>query len=284
MCDSDIHQGLIESTDVSRRAFVLTVAAAGLATSAYADAVAEKDVTIKTADGIADAALFHPARKGNWPAVLMWPDIMGLRPIFREMGKRLASQGYVVLVPNPFYRSKPAPVVDGPFDFNKPEDRTKLMAFRLAMTDEGTDTDARAFLAFLDSQPQTNKRRKAGVQGYCMGGPLSFRTAAAVPHRIGAVASFHGGGLVTKEPSSPHLLIPRTRASYLIAIAQNDDSKEPETKDVLRKAFQAAGRPATVEIYPANHGWCVPGSQAYNEPAAERAWRELTRLYKTSLG
>ena len=284
MCDSDIHQGLIESSDVSRRAFVLTVAAAGFATSAYADNIAEKDVTIKTGDGSADAALFYPARKGSWPAVLMWPDIMGLRPIFRDMGKRLASQGYVVLVPNPFYRSKRAPVIEGAFDFNKPDDRAKLMAFRGAMTDEGVDKDARAYLAFLDAQPQTNKRRKMGVQGYCMGGPLSFRTAAAVPGRIGAVASFHGGGLVTKAPSSPHLLIPRTRASYLIAIAQNDDAKEPETKDVLRKAFKAAGRRATVEVYPANHGWCVPGSQAYDEAAAERAWRELTRLYKASLG
>jgi carboxymethylenebutenolidase len=284
MCDSDIHQGLVHDQAVSRRAFVLTgVAAAGFATSAYADSVVEKDVMVRTADGTADAALFYPTGKGPWPAALIWPDILGLRPVFRQMGRRLASQGYVVLVPNPFYRSKRAPVVEGAFDFSKPEDRAKVMALRQAMTDEGTDKDAVAYLAFLDTQPQTNKRKKVGVQGYCMGGPLSFRTAAAVPKRIGAVASFHGGGLVTKEASSPHLLIPRTKAAYLIAVARNDDAKQPEAKDVLKQAFAAAKRPATVEVYPADHGWCVVGSQVYDEPAAERAWRALTRLYKTHL-
>jgi carboxymethylenebutenolidase len=285
MCDSDIHQGLVQDPAVSRRAFVLTsVAAAGFATSGYADNVVEKDVTVKTADGNADAALFHPAGKGPWPAALVWPDILGLRPVFHQMGRRLAAQGYVVLVPNPFYRSKRAPVVDGPFDFNKPEDRAKVMALRQAMTDQGTDKDAAAFVAFLDAQPQTNKTKKVGVQGYCMGGPLSFRTAAAVPSRIGAVASFHGGGLVTEEASSPHLLIPRTQAAYLVAVAKNDDAKQPQAKDVLKQAFAAAKRPAIVEVYPADHGWCVVGSQAYDEAAAERAWRELTRLYKANLG
>ncbi|MGE5722839.1 MAG: dienelactone hydrolase family protein [Sphingomonadales bacterium] len=284
MCDSEIHQGLVENWDLSRRAFVITgMVAAGLATTAAFDNVVEKDVTIKTRDGSADAVLLSPAGKGPWPAVLVWPDILGLRPVFRDMGRRLAAEGFVVLVPNPFYRSKRAPVVDGAFDFNKPEDRAKVMALRQAMTDEGVDGDAVSFLAFLDAQPQTDKKKKAGVQGYCMGGPLAFRTAAAVPDRIGAVGSFHGAGLVTKEASSPHLLIPRTGAAYLVAIAKNDDASQPDAKDVLKAAFRAAGRPATVEVYPANHGWCVPGSQVYDQAAAERAWSELIRLYKTSL-
>ncbi|MFA6113935.1 MAG: dienelactone hydrolase family protein [Sphingomonas sp.] len=284
MCDSEIHQGLVETSELSRRAFVMAgVAVAGLATSAFAENVVETDVTVKTADGEADAALFYPKGKGPWPAVLVWPDILGLRPVFRELGRRLSNEGYVVLVPNPFYRSKRAPVVDGAFDFSKPEDREKVMGYRKAMTDAAVDTDAAAFLAFLDLQPQTDKKKRVGVQGYCMGGPLSFRTAAAVSGRIGAVGSFHGGGLVTAEPSSPHLLIPKTKAAYLVAVAQNDDARQPEAKDVLKKAFEAAGRPATVEVYPADHGWCVPGSQTYNEAAAEKAWGALLKLYKANL-
>jgi carboxymethylenebutenolidase len=169
------------------------------------------------------------------------------------------------------------------FDFSKPDDRARVMSYRAAMTNEGVDKDAAAYLAFLDAQPQTNTRKKAGVQGYCMGGPLSFRTAAAVPNRIGAVGSFHGAGLTTQAPDSPHLLIPKTRASYLVAIAKNDDEKQPDSKDILKAAFAAAKRPATVEVYPANHGWCVKGSQVYDEAAAEKAWAELTKLYKTSL-
>lgn len=288
MCDNDIHPGLVEDWDVTRRTFMAAgaVAAGGISTVANAltmVAIGEKDVTIKTPDGSADAALFYPEGKGTWPAVLVWPDIMGLRPVFREMGKRLAGQGYVVLVVNPFYRNKKAPVLSGAIDFNDPETRKTLMSYRAAITDEGTDKDAVAYLAFLDAQPQTDKRKKAGVQGYCMGGPLSFRTAAAVPGRIGAVGSFHGGGLVTDKPSSPHLLIPKTKAAYLVAVAQNDDARTPTDKETLKAAFAAAKRPATVEVYPADHGWCVPGSQAYLEAPAEKAWAELTKLYKANL-
>lgn len=284
MCDSDINPGIIETGILSRRAFVATgLAVAVTSTASAAENVVEKDVIIKTADGSADAALFHPAGRGPWPGILVWTDIMGLRPVFREMGKRLAAQGYVVLVPNPFYRFKKAPVVDGSFDFNKPEDRAKIGQFRQGMTDESTDRDAAAYLAFLDAQPQTNKKKKMGVQGYCMGGPLSFRTAAVSPGRIGAVGSFHGGGLVTQTAASPHLLIPKTKAAYLVAVAQNDDAREPKAKDTLREAFKAAGRPATVEVYMADHGWCVPGSQAYKQPEAERAWAELLRMYKAHL-
>ncbi|HWW63685.1 MAG TPA: dienelactone hydrolase family protein [Sphingomonadaceae bacterium] len=285
MCDNEIHPGLVEDWSLSRRAFVATgVAAAGLAGVAQAaDSVVEKDVTIRTPDGSADAALFHPAGKGPWPAVLVWPDIMGLRPVFRDMGRRLAADGYVVLVPNPFYRSKRAPVVDGAFDFGDAKARQTLFGYRQAISDAGIDKDAAAFLAFLDAQPQTAKGKKAGVQGYCMGGPFAFRTAAAVPNRIGAVATFHGAGLVTDKPDSPHLLIPRTRAAFLVAIAKNDDAREPKAKDVLKAAFHDAKRPATVEVYPADHGWCVPGSQVYDRASAERAWGELQKLYKAHL-
>ena len=288
MCDEFIHPGLVEDTRITRRAFgLIAVAAAGTAHAALpASAVTEKDVLIKTPDGTADAVLFTPRKSGQFPAVLMWPDIMGLRPVFRDMGRRLAGEGYVVLVPNPFYRSKKAPVMEGPIDFNNPATREVLTRYRKAMSDEGIDNDARAYLAFLDTQPKTSKRRKAGVQGYCMGGTLSFRAAAAVPNRIGAICSFHGGnGLVTKEPNSPHLLIPNTNPNsmWLALQAQNDDKQQPQVKDELKAAFAAAHRKATVEVYPANHGWCVPGSQVYDQVQAERAWSALLQLYRAAL-
>jgi carboxymethylenebutenolidase len=238
---------------------------------------------VKTPDGNCDAVLFHPAGQGSWPAVLIWPDIMGLRPAFRDMGRRLAGQGYTVLVPNPFYRSAKAPVIGDNFDFSNPEQRAKLMGYRGAMTNDGIDHDATAYLAFLDAQPQTAKNKKAGVQGYCMGGALSFRTAA-VSNRIGAVGSFHGGNwLVTDKPDSPHLLIAKANAAYLICQAQNDDAQNPKMKDDLKAAFTAAGKIATVDVYQANHGWCVKGGAAYNEAEAERAWTNLTALYKANL-
>jgi carboxymethylenebutenolidase len=285
MCDDDIHPGLVTDPTVSRRGLGLwTVAGLTIATAAQAQAkVVEKDVEVKTPDGTCDAAFFYPEGKGSWPAVLVWPDIMGLRPVFREMGRRLAGQGYAVLVVNPFYRSKKAPVMPGEINFGDPATRATLMGYRGAMTNEGIDKDAVAYLAFLDAQPQVAKRKKAGVQGYCMGGPLSFRTAAAVPGRIGAVGSFHGGGLVTKDASSPHLLIPKTNAAYLVAVAQNDDARAPTDKDTLKAAFAEAKKTATVEVYPADHGWCVPGSAVYNQAAAEKAWSELGKLYKSAL-
>ncbi len=286
MCDEFIHPGLVSDTRLSRRSFGLaTVATAGIATGAVAQSnVVESDVTVKTADGNCDAVLFHPAGEGHWPAVLIWPDIMGLRPAFRDMGKRLAGQGYVVLVPNPFYRSAKAPVIGDNFDFSNPEQRNRLMGYRGAMTNDGIDSDAKAYLAFLDAQPQTAKRKKAGVQGYCMGGALAFRTAAAVSDRIAAVGSFHGGnGLVTKNPDSPHLLIAKTNAAFLVCQAQNDDATQPTLKDDLKAAFAAAGKTATVEVYQANHGWCVPGGAVYNQGEAERAWTALGTLYKSNL-
>jgi carboxymethylenebutenolidase len=287
MCDSDNHQGYIVDTSFTRRSVVLTLssvaAAAALPGAALAANVIETDVTVPTADGSADAVLFHPAGKGSWPAVLMWPDILGLRPVFREMGRRLAGAGYTVLVPNPFYRTRRAPIVTGPFDFNDKAAMGKLMDLKGTLTDARIDADATAFITFLDKQKQTNRRKGAGVQGYCFSGPFAFHTAAARSDRVRAVGSFHGGGLVTKDATSPHLLIPKTKASFVVAIAQNDDQRQPEAKNVLKSAFAAAKRPATVEVYPADHGWCVAGGPAYNEAGAERAWAELLKLYRANL-
>jgi carboxymethylenebutenolidase len=293
MCGDGNHQGFIADTSVTRRTVLLTMtaaaAASGIAVPAFAGdtgarPVTERDVSVKTADGSADAALFYPSGKGKWPAVLMWPDILGLRPVFREMGKRLAAQGYVVLVPNPYYRARKAPVIEGPFDFNSKDDMAKIRGLREGLTDAMVDRDSAAFITFLDAQPQTDRKRKAGVQGYCMSGPLSFRTAAVRPDRIGAVATFHPGALVTDKPSSPHLLIPRTRAAYLVLIAKNDAEKMPKEKPDLDAAFAAAHRTAKVEVYPANHGWTVAGSQTYDEQQAERAWAELLPFYRANLG
>ena len=292
MCGNGNHQGFIADTSVTRRTLLLTmsaVAASGVSIPAFAkDAgarkVTEKNVSVRTADGHADAALFTPAGKGRWPAVLMWPDILGLRPVFREMGKRLAAQGYVVLVPNPYYRARKAPVVTGPFDFNSEEDMSKIRGLRQGLTDAMVDRDSAAYVTFLDAQPQTDKLKKAAVQGYCMSGPLSFRTAAARPDRIGAVATFHPGALVTDEASSPHLLIPKTRAAYLVIIAKNDAEKMPKEKAQLDAAFAAAHRRAKVEISSANHGWTVAGGQTYDEAEAERAWAELLPFYRASIG
>jgi carboxymethylenebutenolidase len=296
MCDDDIHQfeGTIRApeTPISRRTFGLSAAAAAslsatvAASLAHAQAtVTEKDVDIKTADGTCDAALFYPSGKGKWPAVLIWTDIGGLRPVFRDMGKRLAAQGYVVLVPNPFYRKGRAPAVTAGLDFSKAEDRPKF--FELAGSISGpnaVETDAPAFLAFLDAQPQTDKKKKAGTQGYCMGGPLVYRTAAVAADRIAAGVTCHGGNLVTNTPASPHLLIPKMKAEIYSAVAANDDQRAPTDKDTLKKAFADAGKTARIEVYDGcNHGWCVKGSAVYNEAGAERAWAELTALYKKKL-
>lgn len=287
MCDDDIHQGLTHDPTVSRRAFgLMTVLAAGLGGAAHAGApVVEKDVEIKTPDGVADAALYYPEGKGSWPAVVVWPDVISLRPAFREMGRRLAASGYVVLVPNLYYRVKKAPVVESGFNFASPEDRAKIAPMRATVTPEGTDRDATAYIAFLDALPQTDKKKKVGVQGYCMGGPLAFRTAGVSPSRVAAVASFHGGGLITDAPTSPHLTLPVSKAEYLICVADNDDQKDPADKEKLKVALDAAKRPNKIEVYAgAAHGWTVKGSQVYDEPAAEKAWAELLALYKRTLG
>jgi carboxymethylenebutenolidase len=290
MCGNGNHQGFIADTALTRRTMLLSMGAMAAAGSMPAFAedpgarkVTERDVSVKTADGSADAALFAPAGKGKWPAVLMWPDILGLRPVFREMGRRLAAQGYIVLVPNPYYRARKAPVVEGPFDFNSKDDMARIRKFREGLTDAMVDRDSAAYVKYLYSRPQTDRRRKMGVQGFCMSGPISFRTAAVRPDRIGAVATFHPGALVTDKPSSPHLLIPKSRAAYLVIIAKNDAEKMLKEKPDLDAAFARAHRPAKVEISSANHGWTVAGSQTYDEKEAERAWAELLPFYRAHL-
>jgi carboxymethylenebutenolidase len=287
MCDDFIHQGLTHDPTVSRRAFMAVTAATVVLSSTGAaaqDKVVEKDVNVPMASGVSDSALFYPEGNGPWPAVLVWTDILGLRPVFREMGRRLAAEGYVVLVPNPFYRNAKAPVVDGSFDFSKPEDRAKVMPMAAALTADANISDAKAYTTFLDAQPQTDKKKKMGVQGYCMGGPLTFRTAGTRADRIGAAATFHGGGLVTDKPDSPYLMIPQMKAEVLCCVADNDDKRDPSAKDKLKESFAAAHLTATVEVFTGcDHGWTVRGSQVYNEAGAERAWSELTALYKRNL-
>ena len=242
-------------------------------------AVTESDVEIKTPDGTADCYFVHPA-SGTAAAVLVWPDIFGLRPAFRQMGKRLAESGYSVLVVNPFYRAKKAPTA--PNGAATPIADVRPLAQGLNETTQMTD--AKAFIGWLAQQASVATNRKVGTQGYCMGGPIAFRTSAAVPDRVGAVASFHGGGLVNDTPNSPHLLAAKTHAQFLIAIASNDDQRSPKEKDVLKETFAKANLPAEIEVYEgAAHGWCPPDSTVYNEPQAEKAWTRLLALYGKAL-
>ena len=242
-------------------------------------AVTESDVMVTTPDGTADGYFVHPA-SGTAAGVLLWPDIFGLRPANRQMAKRLAESGYSVLVVNPFYRTKKAPTADKGAATPIPE----LMPLAQSLTATTQMTDAKAFIGWLDQQASVAKNRKIGTQGYCMGGPIAFRTAAAVPDRIGAVASFHGGGLVTAQPDSPHLLAAKTKAQLLVAIAANDDARSPNEKNVLKETFAAAKLPAEIEVYEgAAHGWCPPDSSVYNEPQAEKAWSRLLALYGKAL-
>jgi carboxymethylenebutenolidase len=281
--------------DLARRDFVGLSVAAGLAAAAGSASAAlpvvETDVEIKTPDGTCDAAFIHP-KTGSHPGVLIWPDAFGLRPSMREMAKRLAAEGYSVLVPNPFYRVSKAPFTDASnFNFQNPAEMAKLQPLMASVNAPGNaEKDAIAYIAFLDAQKEVNKSKKIGTQGYCMGGPLVVKTAAAVPNRVGAGGSFHGGGLVTDKPDSPHLLAPKIKARMYFGIASNDDMRQPDAKDKLKEAFSAAKVPAEIEVYSgALHGWCVPdmpqqnGVPIYNKPDAERAWGKLVALYKTAL-
>jgi carboxymethylenebutenolidase len=245
---------------------------------ANAQAVAEREVTIKTPDGSADGYFVYPA-KGSAAGVLFWPDIFGLRPATRQMGKRLAQSGYSVLVVNPFYRQRKSPVAENASSANIKE----LFPLMQALTETTQMTDARAFIAWLDQQPEVNRNRKIGTQGYCMGGPIAFRTAAAVPDRVGAVAAFHPAALVTEGPNSPHLQAMKSKAQFLVALGDNDDKQRPQEKDILRETFGKAGLTIEVDVYKAAHGWCPPDSQVYNEPEAERAWSRLVARYKEGL-
>lgn len=290
MCDEHYEDDLanyMRFPPLTRRQFAAASMGAGLMVTlpraANAQAVKESDVEVKTPDGVADCYFVHPG-SGASAGVIVWPDILGLRPAFRQMGKRLAESGYAVLVVNPFYRQKKAPVVPAGASFADQATRNLVMPLAQALNATTHTTDAKAFVAFLDSQAAVDKKRKIGTTGYCMGGPIVMRTAAAAPDRIGAGASFHGGGLVTKNPDSPHLLIPTMKAHFLFAVAENDDQREPETKNVLREAFAAAKLPAEIEVYAgAAHGWCPPDSAVYNEKQAERAWSRLLALFKGAL-
>lgn len=285
MCNSN-HSDLIAEAEargwVTRRQFGVLLGVGvsmTLPKVINAQTVVEQDVTVTTPDGEADCYFVHPS-SGSAAGVLMWPDIFGLRPAFRDMGRRLAESGYSVLVVNPFYRQQQAPTA--PQGAATPVQQ--LFPMMQALTAETHMTDARAFIGWLDQQPSVDTSRKVGTQGYCMGGPIAFRTAAAVPGRVGAVASFHGGGLVTDMPDSPHLQASESQAQFLVAIAANDDQRSPNEKDVLRETFENAGRPAEIEVYENSaHGWCPPDSGVYNEPQAERAWSRLLALYMQAL-
>ena len=291
MCDLDTLEDdkayLRQAGTLSRRQFnTLTVGATAamvFPTVANAQQLTESEVTIETPDGTCDAYFVHPS-SGRHPAVLIWPDILGLRPAFREMGRRMAQSGYAVLVVNPFYRSAVSPVVPDGASFQDPEIRETVMPMAGQLNARTHVTDARAFVSWIDQQTPVDTDRKIGTMGYCMGGPIVMRAAATLPDRIGAGGSFHGGGLVTDNADSPHLGIPNMQAHMLIAIAENDDERDPESKDVLREAFDAANVPAEIEVYEDTlHGWCVLDFPVYHEAQAERAWSRMLSIFESAL-
>ena len=287
MCEHDDFDNMQKQQELSRRQFGALGFGAGviamLPAVANAAEVKASEVLIKTPDGVCDANFVHPV-KGASAAVLVWPDIFGLRDSFRDMGKRMAESGYAVLTVNPFYRLQKAPTSAKGASFSDPATREALMKQAGSLSPTTHVTDAKAFITWLDSQKVVDKDRKIGTTGYCMGGPMVFRTAATAPRRVGAAATFHGGGLNTNDANSPHLLIPQMKANFLIAIAANDDASNPESKNVLRKSFDDAKLKAEIEVYAgAQHGWCPPDSQVYNQVQAEKAWARLLELFKTSL-
>ena len=287
MCDDRTvadNKEYLSAKKLTRRQFGVVSAGAGLAMflprAANAQAVTQSNIDVTTPDGVADCYFVHPS-SGAHPGVLIWPDAFGLRPAKMQMGQRLAESGYSVLVVNQYYRTQRAPIVSST---NFAEERATLMPLMGSLNADTQVRDARAFVSFLDSQPAVDPNRKMGTMGYCMGGPFTMRTAATVPDRIGAAASFHGGGLVTNGADSPHLLVPEMRAQYLFAIAENDDQNQPEAKNVLRDAFARAGLQAEIEVYAgALHGWCPPDSTVYHEAQAERAWSRLLALFENAL-
>lgn len=291
MCDDKTNNDNLEylrkKSGLTRREFSKMSAAvvlmAALPPVVNAKSVVESDVVIDTPDGQADCYFVHP-ESGAAAAVLIWPDILGLRPAFREMGKRLAKSGYSVLVINPYYRDAKSPVVEPGDSFSDEAVRTKVRGMAGKLSAETNVTDAKAFIAWLDQQDAVDTSKQMGTTGYCMGGPMVFRTAAAVPDRVGAAGTFHGGGLATDSENSPHLLIPEMQAQFLIAIAENDDEKDPQAKYKLAKAFQKADLQAEIEVYDgAMHGWCPPDSRVYNEAQAELAWSRMLSMFRSAL-
>ena len=263
-------------------AMLLPACAQGETSASGQIAVASREVTISTANGSADAFFVTP-EKGRHPAIILWPDIAGLREAYRVMGTRLAQAGYAVLVVNQYYRSAKAPILNSLSEWRTDEGQAKLKPMIAAITPAGTSSDAAAFVDWLGSQPEVDTKRKIGTSGYCMGGPFTLRTAAARPDRVGALASFHGGNLVNDTPDSPHLLLPKMKAALLVAIAQNDDAREPATKETLREAAKAAGRKAEIEVYPAQHGWCTIDAPVYDRQAAEKAWDRMLATFQQYL-
>lgn len=290
MCDQHTEEEnalyLALQKKMDRRQFSKLGAGAALAMLlppvANAQDVVEMDVTIQTPDGMADCYFVHPS-SGKHPAVLVWPDILGLRPAFRAMGKRLAQSGYSVLVVNPFYRSAKAPVAPEGASFADPAISAIVRPMAGMLNASTHVTDAGAFIGWLDQQAAVDTSKKIGTTGYCMGGPIVMRTVANFPERVGAGGSFHGGGLNTVNPDSPHLGIPAMDARMLICVAANDDERDPESKNVLRDAFAAAKVPAEIEVYAAMHGWTVPDSAVYNQELAERAWSRLLATFEAAL-
>lgn len=291
MCDKDTIEDIAEYRrrfgHVNRRRFGQLSIAAGAAMLfprlAKAADVTGSDINVATPDGTADCYFVHPA-SGRHPGVLIWPDVFGLRPAFKMMATRLAESGYSVLVVNPYYRDKKAPILPEGASFEDPETRKVVMPLMQSFTPETQRTDAEAFTDFLAAQDSVDETKPMGTTGYCMGGPFVFRTAAHLPERIGAAATFHGAGLVTDESDSPHQLIPEMDARFLIAIAENDDERQPEAKTVLRESFAEAGLPAEIEVYDGTmHGWCPPDSEVYDEAQAERAWRRLLATFEAAL-
>lgn len=277
------------SSVLSRRDFVaLSLVGLGAASGSIIGkevSVVETDVDVKTPNGTCDAVFIHPS-KGSHPGVLLWHDSPGLRPVMRNLGKRIAREGYSVLVPNLFYRTGRAPVFNLPLNFENPHDREKYgRAVTPLLAPGSAERDAIAYVEFLDAQRQVNKRKKIGTHGYCLGGPFVMKTAALLPERIGAGACFHGGFLVTDKPNSPHLLAPKIKARLYFAIASDDDQREPDSKNKLKEAFAAARVRAEIEVYPnALHGFCVPDSKAAeNKVDGERAWAKLVALYRSAL-
>jgi carboxymethylenebutenolidase len=286
MCDdftAHEEEAALATSGLSRREFgALSGMAALLAAipaNAAAKPIGERKVMIPTADGIADALFFHP-KKGKHPGVILWPDIAGIRDAFKVMARRLAGEGYAVLLVNQYYRSAPAPHLATISEWRTPAGQAKLAPMLPLLTPDAITRDAKAYVAFLDAKTKfVDVRRGIGSNGYCQGGPFTVRTAAAVPTRVKAAASFHGGGLVTAAADSPHKLLGSTTASYLIAVARNDDARAPTDKDTFKAAAQAAGRAAEVEVYNADHGWCALDAPIYDKAEAERAWARMLALY-----
>jgi carboxymethylenebutenolidase len=290
MCNEETvkdDEKFLRERGLTRRSFNANATGAALSmmlpSVANAMDIVDEDVLVETPDGMADCYFIRPA-EGSHAAVIIWPDIKGIRPSFRMMGRRLAESGYSTLVVNPYYRTAKGEVIEDGESFGDPVVREKLMPHALSLSPETCVSDGRAFVKYLDAQPSVDTSRKIGTTGYCMTGSYTMRLAADMPDRIGAGGSFHGGGLASDEDSSPHLLAPQIKAGMLIAIAANDDENDPNAKVLLRKAFDDAGVDAEIEVYEgALHGWCTTDADVYNEAQAERAWSRLLVLFAKEL-